>query len=82
MYSDLFRCVLADHHGVTRGGLLERLVQEKGGCSAIFKEAEMKSLSLLKKTIAGGGRIGAIVTLSACTTIHPETISQGLGPEA
>lgn len=27
-------------------------------------------------------RISAIVVLSACTTIHPETISQGLGPEA
>jgi hypothetical protein len=42
----------------------------------------MKSLSLLKKTIAGGFRISAIVFLSACTTIHPETISQTLGPAA
>ena len=42
----------------------------------------MKSLSLLKKTIAGGFRISAIAVLSACTTVHPETISQSLGPEA
>ena len=42
----------------------------------------MKSLSLLKKTIAGGFRISAIAVLSACTTIHHETISQNLGPEA
>jgi len=45
-------------------------------------EAEMKSSSLLKKTIAGGFRITVIVALSACTTIHPETISQTLGPAA
>lgn len=42
----------------------------------------MKSLSLLRKTIAGGFRISAIAVLSACTTIHPETISQNLGPAA
>lgn len=36
----------------------------------------------IKCTIAGGFRISAIVVLSACTTIHPETISQNLGPEA
>jgi hypothetical protein len=42
----------------------------------------VKSLSLLKKTIAGGFRISAIAVLSACTTIHPETISKSLGPEA
>jgi uncharacterized membrane protein YcjF (UPF0283 family) len=40
----------------------------------------VKSLSLLKKTITGGFRIGAIAVLSACTTIHPETISQNLRP--
>jgi hypothetical protein len=32
--------------------------------------------------IAGGVRISAVVVLSACTTIHSETISQNLGPEA
>ncbi len=32
--------------------------------------------------IAGGYRISSIVVLSACTTVHPETISQNLGPEA
>lgn len=36
----------------------------------------------IKYMIAGGFRISAIVVLSACTTIHPETISQSLGPEA
>ena len=44
-------------------------------------QAEIKSLSLLKKTIVGWFRISAIAVLSACTTIHPETISQHLGPE-
>lgn len=42
----------------------------------------MKSLSLLKKTISGGLRISTIAVLSACTTVHPETISQSLRPEA
>lgn len=42
----------------------------------------MKSLRFWKKTIAGGFRISTIAILSACTTIHPETISQNLGPAA
>ncbi|SPP66105.1 hypothetical protein [Nitrospira lenta] len=37
----------------------------------------MKSLTPLK---TGGFRIVVIAVLSACTTIHPETISQFLGP--
>jgi uncharacterized membrane protein YcjF (UPF0283 family) len=36
----------------------------------------------IKYMIAGGFRISTIAVLCACTTVHPETISQNLGPEA
>lgn len=36
----------------------------------------------IKYMIAGGFRISTIAVLCACTTVHPEAISQNLGPEA